>query len=376
MKLTTSVMVLCGLLAASIPVSAQTPSDASANNVPAIEQQVQQLVDALQQIAFERLQGPRGRGGQRPAPAPRPTTSGPEYTEAFSRTVRLGNNGAFDLANVAGDVTITGGGGDDVRIQATKRVHDSNEAAARALLRNIEIRVVERNGLVEVNTDMPQGRNVAAAVDYTIALPSGARVGVRTVSGNIRISNVKGELRAESVSGDVSAAAVGQLRTLKSVSGDIELTDVSGDDVAANTVSGDVTARNLKARSLDLESVSGDMRFTDADCDRISLRTINGDIDYAGRLSRSGRYELQSHSGDVRVTPSGSVAFDLEASTFSGDVRSDYALTGRGGAQGRGNAFAGGGGPRLNRTVRGSFGEGGAQVTIRSFSGDIVIVKR
>ncbi len=298
---------------------------------------------------------------------------GSEYTENFARTVRLGRTGMFELSNIAGDITITGGGGEDVRVQAVKRVRRQNENDARALLRDVDIQVTERSGLVEVRTELPSRRDVAAAVDYTIALPSGASVGVRTVSGNVRVSNVKGELRAESISGDVNASAIGRLRAMKSVSGNIDISDADAEDIVANTVNGDVIVRNLKARSMDLESVSGNLRFSDTQCDRVSLKTISGDIDYAGRLARSGRYEMQSHSGDVRITPIGNAAFDLEANTFSGDVRSDFPLTLRGAV---GNNLTAGPGPRFNRTVRGTLGDGGAMLSIRSFSGDIAIVKR
>lgn len=303
---------------------------------------------------------------------------GPEYTENFSRTIKIGANGSFDLSNIAGDVVITGGRGDEARIQAVKRVRDRDEAAARALLRDLMIQVTERTGAVQIRTEQPSRRRVAAAVDYTVALPEGAAVTVKTVSGNLRVSNIRGDLRTESISGDVNINAVARLRGLSAVSGDVALTDVEGEDVVANLVSGDVTVRNLKARSFELQTVSGDMRLADAQCDRVDLKTISGDIDYSGRLARNGRYEMQSHSGTVRITPTGNVGFDLDASTFSGDVRSDFQFSGRGTGTGSGTATANGftRGPRLNKTVRGTYGDGGATLALRTFSGDVVIVKR
>jgi DUF4097 and DUF4098 domain-containing protein YvlB len=110
--------------------------------------------------------------------------------------------------------------------------------------------------------------------------------------------------------------------------------------------------------------------LTDVEIDHATLRTVAGDIDYAGRLGRNGRYQFQSHSGDVRVTPADGRGFSLEASTFSGDVRSDYSLTLQGGP---GNSLVSGG---RNRSVRGTFGDAGASLMLQSFSGDIVVVKR
>lgn len=292
---------------------------------------------------------------------------GPGSTEQVSRTIRLGRQGTFELSNAVGNVVITGGGGDDVRIEATKRVWNPSETEAKAMLQELEVQITERTGLVEVRTVLPEGRrNFSAAVDYTVTVPSGAGVTVRTVAGDVRVTGVRGELRAETVNGNVTMSSLGDLRALRSVGGTIEIDNAEGSDVTFSTGNGVVTARNLKARTIALTSIGGDVRFTDIDSERVNVRSINGDIDYTGRLARTGRYELQSHGGDIRVTPSNTDGFELEAGTLTGDVRSDFALTlGRGPAGGRG--------PRRSRAIRGSFGDGGASLLLRSFNGNIEI---
>jgi len=294
---------------------------------------------------------------------------GPEYTDQLSKTLRLGRNGTFDLQNVGGTIVVTGGGGNDVRIEATKRVRNPNESQARAMLQNIQVQMFERNGDVEVRTDYPR-RNWSGGVDYTVSLPREANVVLRSVSGDIRVTSLNGELRAESMSGNVVTSAVRRIRLAKSVSGNVEIADSEGDEVAAAALSGDIIARNLKVRTVDLQSTSGNVRMIDVDSDRAIVRSVTGDIDFTGRVSRNGRYEFQSHSGDVRVTPTGPQGFSVEASTFSGDIRSAYPLTLQG-------ELTRGFSPRgLNRRIRGSFGDGGATLSLQSFSGDIVIVKR
>ena len=325
-----------------------------------VERQADQVARYMER-RFE-AQGGRGRG--------RGFGRGPEYTEAFSRTVRLGRTGTFDLQNVSGDITVTGAGGDDVRIEATKRVRHPNEAEAKTILSEIEIQVQERSGRVDVRTEYPRGRNWAGGVDFTVSVPRDASVALRTVSGTVKVSNVNGELRAESVSGDIIASSARKLRTAKTVSGDLEITDAEADEFSASTVSGDVIVNRLKASGFDAQSVSADLRLTDVDVDHASLRSVSGDIEYGGRLQKGGRYQFQSHSGDVRVTPMDARGFSVEASTFSGDVRSDYTLTLQGGT---GNSLVG---PGRNRSVRGTFGDAGATLTLQSFSGDIVIVRR
>lgn len=303
--------------------------------------------------------GGRGRGDR-----------GPEYTENFSRTVRLGRNGSFDLQNVAGDISVTGGGGDDVRIEAVKRVRHPNEAEGKTLLSEIEIQVLERSGRVEVRTEYPRRRNWSGGVDFTVSVPRDASVSLRSVSGTIKVTNINGELRAETVSGDIVSMTAKKLRTAKTVSGDVEVSEAEADELSVGSVSGDVVVNRLKAGGFDAQTVSGDLRLTDVEVDRSSLRSVSGDIDYAGRLGRNGRYQMQSHSGDIRITPTDGRGFAIEASTFSGDVRSDFPLTLQ---TTPGSSFSPGG---RNRSVRGSFGDAGATLTLQSFSGDIVIVKR
>jgi DUF4097 and DUF4098 domain-containing protein YvlB len=324
-------------------------------------QRVERQADRLAQIIDQRLEAQGRRGGA--------FGRGPEYTENFSRTVKLGRNGTFDLQNVAGDISVTGGGGDDVRIEAVKRVRHPNEAEGKALLSEIQIQVVERSGRVEVRTEYPRRRNWSGGVDFTVSVPRDASVSLRSVSGSVRVTNINGELRAESVSGDIVTMATRRLRTAKTVSGDVEISEAEADELSVGSVSGDIVVNRLKASGVDGQTVSGDMRLTDADIDHATLRSVSGDVDYTGRLARNGRYQMQSHSGDIRLTPGDGRGFAVEASTFSGDVRSDYALTLQ---TSPGNSFSPGG---RNRSVRGSFGDAGATLTLQSFSGDIVIVK-
>ena len=300
--------------------------------------------------------------------------NGPEVTERFNRTARIGRTGALDLSNIAGGIVVTGRDGDEVRIDAVKRVRSRDESNAKTLLDELRIEVTELPNRLEVRTIYPRNRrNYSGSVDFTVSLPSGASATLRSVSGDVRVTNVRGEVRAESVSGDVVASGATRLSLVKSVSGDIEVSDAAADgEVTVSTVSGDLTARGLKARTLDLGSVSGDVILTNVTCERATVKTVSGNVEYNGPLARTGRYEMTAHSGSVRLAVSETTGFELEATTFNGDVRSDFPLTLRSGMdEGDGRR-----GRRLNRSIRGSYGDAGAIVTLKSFSGDIVITKR
>ncbi len=354
----------------AIDKAADKIDKAADKNADKIQQKIQQTVVLAQRQAGEAARRANQRAREAERQRRNETRRGQEYTEQISKTLRLGRNGTFDLQNVSGDIAVTGGSGNDVRIEATKRVRHPNESEARALLKTIEVRIEERNGDVEVRTDYPR-QNWSGGVDYTVTLPREANVILRSISGDVRVSNVNGDLRAETISGDLTATAVRRIRLAKTISGDLEITDSDGEDVSGQTTSGDVVARGLKARSIDLQSISGDLRMENVESDRTFVKSISGSIDFSGRMARNGRYEFQTHSGDVRVTPQAATGFSIEASTFSGDLRSDFPLTLQGNSP---NGL----GPRRGpgRAIRATFGEGGAVLSLQSFSGSITVIKR
>jgi DUF4097 and DUF4098 domain-containing protein YvlB len=298
---------------------------------------------------------------------------GPEVTERFSRTIRIGRTGSFELANVSGNVTITGGNGDEVRIDAVKRARSRDQSNAKALLDELRIEVTELPNRVEVRTEHPRNRrHYSGSVDYTVTVPAGVDTTIKAVSGDVRVTNVKGELRAETISGNVVTSGAARLALAKSVSGNVDVTDATSDSaLSISTVSGNVTGRGLKARAVEFSSVSGDVILTNVACDRALVKTTSGNVDYDGPLARAGRYEIHAHSGNVRLGVTSTTGFELEATTFNGDVRSDFPLTLRAGVEGSGSRRG-----RFNRSIRGSYGDAGAIVTLKSFSGDIVVTKR
>lgn len=286
---------------------------------------------------------------------------GPGLSETITRTARLGRNGTLDLRNASGDVTITGGGS-DVTIEAVKRVWHASDATARSLLGALDVEVTERGGAVDVRTRYPGDRDFNGVVDYTVTVPAGTSVVVTAVSGTVRVNNVGGDVRAETVSGHVQVSGSSRPRALRSVSGNVDIDGGQGDTLTASTVSGSVTARGARVRELELRAVSGDIRLTGVESERVRAQTLSGDIEYAGRLAPNGRYELRSHSGRIDVTPGDEAGFDLDAVTVGGALRSDYALA-------LTNA-------RGARRISGTFGRGGAWLSLRSFSGDIAVARR
>jgi len=297
-----------------------------------------------------------------------------EQTERSTRTVHIGASGELDIANISGDVNIARGTGPDAIIEIVKTAHGQSVEDAKTMLGLVQVEVTERSGRAEVRTRYPNGdemrgsnrRNVNVSVTYTVTAPAGARITARSISGNVSARDLRGELTMESVSGNVIIMNGGRVAGAKSISGNVEITgaDIDG-NLDASSVSGTVTARRVKARQLSLNTVSGNLAVEDVEASRVELQAVSGNVDLIGTLSRGGRYSVNSHSGEIKVMLSGNIGFELEASTFSGSIRSDLPLTG-GTNDNR----------RRQREVRGVYGDGSAVLDLNTFSGSVVISKR
>ena len=299
--------------------------------------------------------------------APSIADQGQQQTEKFSKTVPLARGGTFDLSNISGDIVITGGSGDQVVIDAVKKGKSADQ------FKEVTIEVTATANRVDVRTRYPEGRrNIRVSVDYTVTVPRAAAVNVKSISGDEKLSGLDGELHANTISGSVSVTAASDVRSVEAISGDVHLTTAkSSGTLTVSSISGGVTLKDVKAGGIQISSISGDVKAEEIASNRVSAKSISGEIAFAGPLAKGGRYELTSHSGDVKVYTSDKVGVEVSASTFSGDITSDLALTMKAG----GDAAPGRGG-RMRQTVQGTFGDGSAVLQLSSFSGNIRIVKR
>jgi hypothetical protein len=299
---------------------------------------------------------------------------GNTQTETVTRTVSIGATGELDLSNIAGHITVSRGGGNAATIEVVKTARAASDAEAREMLKLVTVEILERGSRVEVRTrypDRPRGdrRNINVSTAYTVTAPAGTRVIARSISGNIRVSDIQGELVLETTSGLVDVSNAARVTTAKSVSGNVTLTGVRTDaGIEASSISGNVTLRDVEARRLSLSSISGNVGIENVSCERAQAQTMSGNVLYAGTLATGGRYDFKSHSGEVRLRIGGGIGFELDASTFSGAIRSDLPLTTRTGEAIRGPGARG-------RAFRGTFGDGSAVINATTFSGSVVIGK-
>lgn len=302
---------------------------------------------------------------------------GEEQTDRQTRSFKVGDRGDVDVSNIAGDVTITRGSGSEVTIETIKRSRSRSADEAKEMLAAVQVEVSERNGHIEVRTQYPGARdgsrgsgrrNINVSVDINITAPATTRVVARSISGDMKATDIRGELSLETISGNVTISGANRVANAKTLSGDVTITETQSDGtVDANSVSGNVNLRKVRARAVDLGSVSGNIIVQDVECERADLHSFSGDVEYGGSLAKNGRYDMKSHSGNIRLALAGNTGFEVEASTFSGSVRSDLPL--QGGAERASDSGR-------RRSLRGTYGDGSAVIAITAFSGNVIIGKR
>jgi DUF4097 and DUF4098 domain-containing protein YvlB len=297
---------------------------------------------------------------------------GGEQSERITETYRVGPDGSLDLTNISGDVHVTAGSGTEIKIEAVKRVRHRDADEAKELLNRLRVEMNNVGGRVEVRAVYPRSNGrVSASVDFVITVPASAAVAVKTISGDITVANVRGELRADTVSGNVDLTGTPNVAMAKTVSGNVTAKDIgSATALMLASVSGNIITSALKVRALDASTVSGDLLLRGLQVERLDAKSVSGNVEFAAPLVRGGRYTFNSHSGNVRVAVVNGAGFELDATTFSGSVRSDFPITLRTDPDSRG------GRGRDSRTIRGSFGDAGAILSVRSFSGTVVISKQ
>lgn len=233
----------------------------------------------------------------------------------FQRTYNLEAGGSVEIANVSGDVILTGYDGSAVVVNAYKQGRDRDQ---------VEVEDNSTPGRVNLRAKYPNNCNCDASVRFEVRVPRSSNIvfeKISTASGDLKAEGFSGRLHLSTASGNVTVTRVGGEIKASSASGTVRVSNATG-RVNASSASGDVEVELTRLEG------AGDMRFTSAsgnvhvrmptDIDaRVSLSTVSGDIEtnfpIEVRRNRHG-------SGSRAEGQLGSGTRELKISSASGDV--------------------------------------------------------
>jgi hypothetical protein len=152
----------------------------------------------------------------------------------------------------------------------------------------------------------------------TVRAPAGSRLAVRSGSGDITVTGRAGGSSARTGAGDIRLDAVDGDAELNAGSGTVQAGPISG-RTRARTGSGDLSLAALNGPG-DVKAGSGKIRLGEVRADLLA-RTGSGSLQISD--AESGRLDLTTGSGDLRVGVHAGVIAELDVSSRSGRVRSE-----------------------------------------------------
>ncbi|MDY2880128.1 MAG: DUF4097 family beta strand repeat-containing protein [Candidatus Borkfalkiaceae bacterium] len=218
-----------------------------------------------------------------------------------------------------------------------------------------KMRSLNRDGTLTVRfwKSGKRGRIDSERKKLTVSLPEGISVLLETVSANVNacdlvcptvsVKNVSGEIFL----GDVTADDL----TVETVSGSFRADEVRTENVSAYTVSGSLSFRSLKTGTFTVESVSADLSVQDLSTDVVAAETVSGKIRF--RATLCGSADLETVSGDCILEKVASLGMTVDFHSSSGRLISSL--------------------PRTEENGKHVFGDGNCKVRFRSTSGNLTV---
>jgi hypothetical protein len=229
------------------------------------------------------------------------TVQGTLTAQDFQKNYGIPAGGQIRIGNVSGDIKVTG----------SKNIGTVTVSAYK-VGRDRDLVKVEDTGTgdrIDLKVVYPEHGNCDAGVNFEVHVPQGIEYNferLTSVSGNVEITSVRGRLRAESVSGNVVVKDVAGIVSANSVSGDVdvEITRLEGSgEMKFSSVSGNVAVRAPASLDADIEmsSLSGSLK-TDFPIE-IQERRYGPGRSARGRLGGgANNLRITSVSGRVSLT--------------------------------------------------------------------------
>jgi DUF4097 and DUF4098 domain-containing protein YvlB len=231
----------------------------------------------------------------------------------FEKTFQTSAGKSVDIdLKSGGAINIVGGQKNEVVVKARMRGEDRD---------NLYFNAEESNGGISVTSEYTGGRRSHnASADVDIEVPSRFDVKVRTMGGDVSISNVEGEISGQTMGGELNLQGLKGNVQLTTMGGEVTLED-STLDGSVKTMGGDVLIRNVSG-SVKGSTMGGNVRYENANSagipkGEVKINSMGGDLNVNGAPEGAS---LQTMGGDIHVR---SASKYVEASTMGGNVKLD-----------------------------------------------------
>ena len=318
------------------------------------------------------------------------------------------------LDNLRGNLTVTGGDGDQYEVEGHKSVRAYSRSEADSLDKRTAVHFVREGNQLIVRSDeakLPSERRIST--DLEIKLPRGVSLEARGRSGDLTVSSLTGSVDISSDRGDVRLSDIGgnarvnvtrssvvravDMKGTVNIEGrgnDIQLENIVGQVAINGSYSGTLDFKNI-AKPLHFESVQTDLRVEQIpgnfsmDLGDVRASNIVGPVRFRTKSrdihieNFSDTMDIELERGDVELTPGKTplakidvharfgkielvlpenAQFDLKARTAQGEAHNDFGTAVRADIDGRA------------ATIQSVAGKGAA-ITVSTDRGDVTVRK-
>lgn len=233
-----------------------------------------------------------------------------------------------------------------VVVRVTKEVRRArSDEEARELADEVDVRIEERNGRIEVETLYPERsfrfwRDTDVLVHIEIRAPRRTNLDVATEDGPLTVTGFEGSSRLRSEDGDVRVASSSGALDIVAEDGDVDISGFDG-ELRADLEDGDLLVEGTLA-SLDAEAEDG----------TVDVRVRPGS-------TMTGDWSIRAADGRVRLALPEDFAAELDLRADDGSIRVDRPMT----IEGR----------QSSHELSGRLNEGGHTLRIRTEDGSVRI---
>ncbi|HYK41432.1 MAG TPA: DUF4097 family beta strand repeat-containing protein [Thermoanaerobaculia bacterium] len=180
-------------------------------------------------------------------------------------------------------------------------------------------------------------------------------------SADLKLERLRGALTLRGTSGDVEASDIGGSWDSEFTSGDLKVRGFRGERLSFRSTSGDLDASGIEASRVRIQATSGDVLLRDADIQELESHSTSGNVEVDQKSTRLANVRIEATSGDVMLRLPREASFHADTSHGSGDVQVDFH-----------DAVS------QPREEPSSFrrGTGGAEIRVRTTSGNLTIAPR
>jgi len=159
--------------------------------------------------------------------------------------------------------------------------------------------------------------NSNADLEFNVKVPKQYDLDLKTMGGEIEVTNVSGELEGETMGGNISLSDLKGEAKFKTMGGNVELRD-SDVDGKVSTMGGNITFDDVIG-DVDGSTMGGNVRYNNRsrkgkDGKEVKISTMGGNIDVAEALSGA---EVSTMGGNVDINKA---AEYIKASTMGGNI--------------------------------------------------------